>query len=259
MTWKLNSYREAKRQKIVKIKRKPEKKRAAGVISGGRDSEAAEYISGLQVTEINWSRQHPSVIPHFTSLLLTRRTKILTHKVQPRVCVCPRTCRAVCEHVRCAMCDVRTRPLPLELAGGRVEQRYASVCRWECVWKLPARWSVKPPSSCAADRRICFKVSFYKQKLRLISQVRTQREKETGGQRDFQTDRKPPLFLSAKNGGLTSYPRWAGKKCLPPAAQYVGMCDCSMKIINQKREGLKSRYALFSYKEMSAMLLWAHK
>lgn len=88
----------------MKIKRKPEKKRAAGVISGGRDSEAAEYISGLQVTEINWSRQHPSVIPHFTSLLLTRRTKILTHKVQPRVCVCPRTCRAVCEHVRCAMC-----------------------------------------------------------------------------------------------------------------------------------------------------------
>lgn len=96
--------RSQKTQKIVKIKRKPEKKRAAGVISGGRDSEAAEYISGLQVTEINWSRQHPSVIPHFTSLLLTRRTKILTHKVQPRVCVCPRTCRAVCEHVRCAMC-----------------------------------------------------------------------------------------------------------------------------------------------------------
>lgn len=173
-------------------------------------------------------------------------------------CVCVSAYMQGCLRA-CAMCDVRTRPLPLELAGGRVEQRYASVCRWECVWKLPARWSVKPPSSCAADGRICFKVSFYQQKLRLISQVRTQREKETGGQRDFQTDRKPPLFLSAKNGGLTSYPRWAGKKCLPPAAQYVGMCDCSMKIINQKREGLKSRYALFSYKEMSAMLLWAHK
>ena len=58
------------------------------MISGGRDSEAVEYISGLQVTEINWSRQYPSVIPHFTSVLQTRRTKILTHKVQPRVCVC---------------------------------------------------------------------------------------------------------------------------------------------------------------------------
>lgn len=85
----------------MKIKRKPEKKRAAGVISGGRDSEAAKYISGLQVTEINWSRQYPSVIPRFTSLLLTRRTKILTHKVQPGVCVsaymqgCLRAC-AMC-------------------------------------------------------------------------------------------------------------------------------------------------------------------
>lgn len=95
--------RSQKTQKIVKIKRKPEKKRAAGVISGGRDSEAAEYISGLQVTEINWSRQHPSVIPHFTSLLLTRRTKILTHKVQPRVCVCVR----VHAGLSASMCDVR--------------------------------------------------------------------------------------------------------------------------------------------------------
>ena len=113
---------------------------------------------------------------------------------------------------------------------------------------------MKPPSSCTADRRICFTVSFFTNRNRVLS-----RKLGPERERNWWTDRKPPLFLSAKNGGLTSYPRWAGKKCLPPAAQYVGMCDCSMKIINQECEGLKSRYALLSYKEMSLMLLWAHK
>ena len=90
MMWKLNLNAERedrwnKRQKTQKMaqKAKAREQRNKGAINGGRDREAAEYISGLQVTGISRSRQYPSRLPHSTSLLLTWGEKTLTHS--PRV------------------------------------------------------------------------------------------------------------------------------------------------------------------------------
>lgn len=59
-----------------------------GEISVGKTQRGSRiYIWTGGVTEINWSRQYPSGLPHFTSLLMTRGKKSLTHKDQLTVCV----------------------------------------------------------------------------------------------------------------------------------------------------------------------------
>lgn len=54
------------------------------------EKEHQQNIYLLRVTEINWSRQYPSSLPHFTSLLMTQGQKSLIHKLLITVCVCAR-------------------------------------------------------------------------------------------------------------------------------------------------------------------------
>lgn len=68
-----------------------ESREIKGALSGGR--EAAEYISAVQVKEINRSRPYPSSLPHLTSLLLTRGEKSLANCNSDCVCV------SACAHV----------------------------------------------------------------------------------------------------------------------------------------------------------------